>query len=74
VLCRLLVDLPEDETTGEAFIHDRFPILVNVQRPGNGIPMATIFSVQPDGVTILRDLTLMMTRENGGMMGSQNVL
>ena len=40
------------------------------QHPGNGDPLASNFPAEPDGVTIPRDSTIVITRKDGGVGGS----
>lgn len=67
---RLLVGVNSDEITGFTMTPDRRTAFVNIQHPGNGDPSSTNFPAQPDGVTIPRDCTLVITRRDGGIIGS----
>jgi hypothetical protein len=70
---RLLTGVTGDEVTGFTMTPDRRTLFVNLQHPGNGDPNATSFPVQggvPDGVTVPRDATLVVTRKDGGIIGS----
>ncbi len=67
---RLLVGVPSDEITGFAYTPDRCTAFVNVQHPGNGSPDDTNFPDSFNGVTIPRDATLVITRKDGGVIGS----
>ncbi|MEL6981796.1 MAG: alkaline phosphatase PhoX, partial [Actinomycetota bacterium] len=72
-LRRLLTGVTDDEITGIAYTPDRRTMFANSQHPGNGDPTATNFPVMndvPDGVTVPRDATFVLTRKNGGIVGS----
>lgn len=48
-------------------------MFVNVQHPGDGDPARTNFPVAnaaPDGATVPRDATMVITRKDGGIVGS----
>jgi len=67
---RLLVGVNSDEITGFTVTPDRRTAFVNIQHPGNGDPLSTNFPAATDGVTIPRDCTLVITRKDGGIIGS----
>jgi secreted PhoX family phosphatase len=67
---RLLTGVVGDEVTGIAVTPDRRTMFVNLQHVGNGDPLATNFPVPYDGKTIPRDATLVITRKDGGIIGS----
>ncbi|TQV75551.1 PhoX family phosphatase [Aliikangiella marina] len=67
---RLLVGVSSDEITGFTMTPDRRTAFVNIQHPGNGSPSSTNFPADFDGQTIPRDCTLVITRKNGGIIGS----
>lgn len=67
---RLLVGVNSDEITGFTITPDQRTAFVNIQHPGNGDPSATSFPAYYDGVTIPRDCTLVITRKDGGIIGS----
>ncbi|MEL6363342.1 MAG: PhoX family phosphatase [Pseudomonadota bacterium] len=67
---RLLVGVVSDEITGWAFTPNFRTAFTNIQHPGNGNPAATNFPLPFDGVTIPRDATLIITRKDGGVIGS----
>lgn len=67
---RLLVGVDSDEITGFTITPDQRTAFVNIQHPGNGDPEKTSFPAQFDGVTIPRDCTLVITRKDGGIIGS----
>ena len=67
---RLLSGVDGDEITGIAFTPDRRTMFCNTQHPGNGDPTLTNFPAPTDGVTIPRDCTFVVTRRDGGIIGS----
>ncbi|WP_144394415.1 PhoX family protein [Pleionea sediminis] len=67
---RLLVGVSSDEITGFTITPDQRTAFVNIQHPGNGSPRDTNFPAPYDGSTIPRDCTLVITRKNGGIIGS----
>ncbi len=67
---RLFVGVASDEITGWAQTPDQQTAMVNMQHPGNGNPSATNFPAAPDGVTVPRDCTIVITRIGGGVVGS----
>ena len=72
-LRRLFTGVAGDEITGIATTPDRRTMFVNVQHPGGGDPRLTNFPVEtavPDGATVPRDATVVITRRDGGIVGS----
>ncbi len=67
---RLLSGVASDEITGIAPTPNQRTLFTNTQHPGNGSPTNTNFPAPFDGVTIPRDCTLVITRKNGGVVGS----
>jgi hypothetical protein len=67
---RLLTGVTGDEITGIAYTPDRTVLFANTQHPGNGDPTQTNFPAPYDGVTIPRDSTFVITRKDGGIVGS----
>lgn len=67
---RLLTGVPNDEITGLTVTPDRRTMFVNTQHPGNGDPSLTNFPAPTDGVTIPRDCTIVITKKDGGIIGS----
>lgn len=67
---RLLTGVTDDEITGITVTPDRRTMFVNIQHPGNGDPTVTNFPAETDGVTVPRDCTLIITRKDGGIVGS----
>jgi secreted PhoX family phosphatase len=70
---RLFTGVEDDEITGVTVTPDRRTLFCNTQHPGDGDPTVTNFPVlneMPDGVTIPRDATFVITRKDGGIVGS----
>ena len=67
---RLFVGVNSDEITGWAQTPDQTVAMINMQHPGNGNPASTNFPAPTDGVTIPRDCTIVITRKDGGVVGS----
>lgn len=67
---RLLSGVASDEITGIAATPNGRTLFTNTQHPGNGAPTSTNFPAPFDGITIPRDCTLVITRKNGGKVGS----
>ncbi len=67
---RLFVGVSSDEVTGFTITPDQRTAFINIQHPGNGSPDETNFPAPFDGTTIPRDCTLIITRKDGGIIGS----
>jgi len=67
---RLFAGVASDEITGFAVTPDRRTAFINTQHPGNGDPSKTNFPAATDGRTIPRDCTIVITRKDGGIIGS----
>ena len=67
---RLFVGVNDDEITGWAQTPNQKTAMVNMQHPGNGDPLATNFPAPTDGTTIPRDCTIVLTKKDGGIVGS----
>jgi len=67
---RLFTGVTKDEITGLTMTPDRRTMFINTQHPGNGDPTLTNFPAEFDGVTIPRDCTIVITRKDGGIIGS----
>ena len=65
---RLFTSVPGAEVTGIAVTPNRKTMFVNLQHPGNGDPEATGFPDYDGGVP--RDATVVITRKDGGIIGS----
>jgi len=64
-ISRLFTGVTGDEVTGIAYTPDRRTMFVNLQHPGNGDPTLTNFPAETDGVTIPRDVTIVITKKDG---------
>ncbi len=69
-ISRLFIGVTGDEITGITVTPNRRTMFVNIQHPGNGDPAVTNFPAPQDGVTVPRDCTIVITRKNGGIIGS----
>ncbi|MDJ0739923.1 MAG: PhoX family phosphatase, partial [Gammaproteobacteria bacterium] len=69
-LRRLFTGVSGDEITGLTMTPDRRTLFVNSQHPGRGDPATTNFPAPTDGVTVPRDATIVITRKDGGIVGS----
>ena len=69
-LRRLFSGVAGDEITGVTVTPDRRTLFINTQHPGNGDPSLTNFPAPRDFVTIPRDCTFVITRKDGGIIGS----
>jgi secreted PhoX family phosphatase len=69
-LRRLFTGVTSDEITGITTTPNRKTIFVNSQHPGNGDPSQTNFPAPFDGVTVPRDSTIVITRKDGGIVGT----
>jgi len=69
---RMFTGVTGCEITGVAVTPDRRTMFINVQHPGNGDPTQTNFPKpsSPSDGTIPRDATVVITRKNGGIVGS----
>ena len=67
---RLFTGVAGDEITGITITPDRRTMFINTQHPGNGDPTLTNFPAPTDGVTIPRDCTIVITKKDGGVIGS----
>ena len=67
---RLFTGVTDDEITGLTVTPDQRTLFCNTQHPGNGDPTVTNFPAAQDGVTIPRDCTFVITRKDGGIVGS----
>jgi secreted PhoX family phosphatase len=70
-LRRLFAGVEGDEITGITVTPDRRTMFINTQHPGNGDPTATNFPIPgAGGSQIPRDATFVITRKDGGVIGS----
>ncbi|MEL7449927.1 MAG: PhoX family phosphatase [Pseudomonadota bacterium] len=67
---RLFVGVNSDEITGWATTPDYKTAWTNMQHPGDGDPAATNFPAATDGFTVPRDCTIVITKKDGGIIGS----
>ncbi|MCU0260379.1 MAG: PhoX family phosphatase [Ilumatobacteraceae bacterium] len=67
---RLLTGVRGCEVTGIAITPSQRVMFANLQHPGDGDPSLTSFPKPFDGTTIPRDATLVITRKDGGIVGS----
>lgn len=69
-LRRLLTGVTEDEITGLTVTADRRTLFCNTQHPGDGDPSITSFPAAQGSGAVPRDSTLILTRRDGGIVGS----
>jgi secreted PhoX family phosphatase len=67
---RLFTGVSGDEVTGIAVTPDRRTMFINLQHPGNGDPSLSSFPAPPGSGRIPRDATVVITRKDGGIIGS----
>ncbi len=67
---RLFTGVTSDEITGVAVTPDRRTMFINTQHPGNGDPARTNFPASQGSGKIPRDCTFVITRKDGGIIGS----
>lgn len=67
---RLFQGVVSDEITGFTITPDQRTAFINIQHPGNGDPLATNFPSARDYQTIPRDCTIVITKKDGGIIGS----
>jgi uncharacterized protein len=69
---RLLTGVVGGEVTGIAVTPSRTTMFVNIQHPGDGDPNRTNFPAEHTGAAgpVPRDATIVITRRNGGVIGS----
>jgi secreted PhoX family phosphatase len=69
---RMFTGVPGCEITGVTPTPDRRTLFINVQHPGDGDPDVSNFPKLggPDGGTVPRDCTIVITRKDGGVIGS----
>ena len=69
-ISRLFTGVTDCEVTGIAVTPNRRTLFVNLQHPGNGDPSVTNFPAAQGSGTIPRDCTIVITRKDGGVVGS----
>ncbi len=67
---RLFTGVVGAEITGITVTPDRSTMFINIQHPGNGDRARTNFPAAENGVTVPRDATIVLTRKDGGIIGS----
>lgn len=67
---RLFTGVTGDEITGITVTPDRRTMFINTQHPGNGDPALTNFPAAEGSGKIPRDCTFVITRKDGGIIGS----
>lgn len=67
---RIFAGVTSCEVTGVAITPDRRTMFINIQHPGNGDPSLTNFPAQQGSGKIPRDATVVITRKDGGIIGS----
>lgn len=66
---RLMTGVKGGEVTGVTVNPSQTVMFANIQHPGNGVPTVTNFPAT-DGTSVPRDATLVITRKDGGIIGS----
>jgi secreted PhoX family phosphatase len=67
---RLFTGPPGCEITGLTMTPDRRTMFINVQHPGNGNPASTSWPSPTGSGEVPRDATVVITRKDGGIVGS----
>ena len=66
---RFLTGVPDCEITGVTVTPDRRTMFINVQHPGDGDPSSSNWP-HMDNVSVPRDATVVITRDDGGVIGT----
>lgn len=69
-ISRIFAGVTACEVTGITVTPDRRTMFINIQHPGDGDPSLTNFPAPPGSGKIPRDATVVITRKNGGIIGS----
>jgi secreted PhoX family phosphatase len=69
-ICRIFSGVTDCEVTGITVTPDRRTMFVNLQHPGDGDPQKTNFPAPQGSGKVPRDATIVITRKNGGIVGS----
>jgi len=69
-ISRLFTGVTDCEITGITVTPNQRFMFVNIQHPGNGDPSVTNYPAAQDGVTIPRDCTIVISKKDGGIIGS----
>jgi secreted PhoX family phosphatase len=67
---RLFTGVTDCEITGITHTPDRRNLFINIQHPGKGDPTKSNFPLPFDGKSIPRDATIVISRKDGGIVGS----
>ncbi|MGP1381997.1 MAG: PhoX family protein [Thainema sp.] len=67
---RMFAGVTDCEITGVAVTPNRRTMFINIQHPGNGDPTATNFPAAQGSGRIPRDCTIVVTKKDGGVIGS----
>ncbi len=67
---RLFTGVTDCEVTGITVTPERRTMFINVQHPGDGNPAATNFPAPQGSGMVPRDSTVVITRKDGGIVGS----
>ncbi|MBD2326450.1 PhoX family phosphatase [Alkalinema sp. FACHB-956] len=70
IIRRLFTGVTDCEVTGLAVTPDRRTMFVNLQHPGDGDPTKTNFPAAQGSGKVPRDATIVITRKDGGIIGS----
>ncbi|MBW4650701.1 MAG: PhoX family phosphatase [Kastovskya adunca ATA6-11-RM4] len=69
-ICRIFSGVTDGEVTGITVTPDRRTMFINIQHPGNGDPSKTNFPAPQGSNKIPRDATIVITKKDGGIIGS----
>ncbi|XHX78286.1 MAG: PhoX family protein [Stenomitos frigidus ULC029] len=69
-ICRIFSGVTDCEVTGVTVTPDRRTMFINIQHPGDGDPTKTNFPAPQGSGKVPRDATVVITRKNGGIIGS----
>lgn len=70
IIRRLFTGVTDCEVTGLTVTPDRRTMFVNLQHPGDGDPAKTNFPAAQGSGKVPRDCTIVITRKDGGIVGS----
>lgn len=70
VIKRLFTGVPGCEITGITVTPNRKTMFINVQHPGDGDPAASSFPAARGSGAVPRDATVVITKKDGGIIGS----
>lgn len=69
-ICRIFSGVIGCEVTGVTITPDRRTMFINIQHPGDGDPSLTNFPAPQGSGKIPRDATIVITKKDGGIIGS----